>query len=206
MPAGRSPCLCTSPSRAHLRFCWDDWVSFNGPDQETTCWTSQGRCITCWKWVLGLNSVHIHRQAHTVKHTCSDRFYFFLPCLSFIWLSFEMIFLYSLISISSSLQLQCWCMVLRLSLGKRVHISAGEISSGFPVVRSCWNRACHWIGQTLCKAQPTQDGKIRLGSEKHRLSPSKRSRKNWNNHIDSWHQHSLKQAPHRKATFASESF
>lgn len=105
---------------------------------------------------------------------------FFLLCLSFIWLSFEMIFLYSLISISSSSQLQCWRLpVLRLSLGKRVRISAGEISSDFPAVRSCWNRACHWIGQTLCKAQPAQEGKIRLGSEKHRLSPSERSRKNW---------------------------
>lgn len=58
MPASRSPPLCVSPSWAHLRVCRDDWVLFNRLDQETTCWTSQGRCITCSKWVLGFDSVH----------------------------------------------------------------------------------------------------------------------------------------------------
>lgn len=65
--ASHSSCLCTCPSWAHLRVCWDDWVLFNRLDQEPTCWTSQGKCITCWKWVLGFYRVH--------KYTYTDVWY-----------------------------------------------------------------------------------------------------------------------------------
>ncbi len=108
MPASHSPCLCTTPSWAHLCVCRDDWVSFNRPDHENTCWTSQGRCITCWKGVLGFSSVHkytdvwhvclhIHIHIHTSKVLRS--FPLLSLSFSFIWIAVELIFLYSLINI-----------------------------------------------------------------------------------------------------------
>lgn len=107
MPASHSACLCITPSWAHLCVCRDDWVSFNRLDHENTCWTSQGRCITCWKGVLGFGSVH--------KYTCTDVWHIrmhmyihtrrvlllccylvievpFFCCLNFSWTDFSLFF------------------------------------------------------------------------------------------------------------------
>lgn len=58
----KNPSLRCAPKWAHLCVCLSDWVLFNRPDLKTTCWTSQGRRITCWKWYLGLGSVHKYTQ------------------------------------------------------------------------------------------------------------------------------------------------
>lgn len=67
MPVRPSPRLCKSPSCAHLCVCRDDWVLFNWLDQETTCWTSQGRCITCWKFLASVVYTGTHTQMYDTQ-------------------------------------------------------------------------------------------------------------------------------------------
>lgn len=57
----------------------------------------------------------------------------------------------------------------------RVLATACEISSGSPAVRSCCKAACHWIWQTLWKAQRTERRKqLRLWKQ---ITPKKTSKK-----------------------------
>lgn len=66
--------MCSQIS-ALLFVCLSDWVLFNRPDLKTTCWTSQGRRITCWKSDILASGVYTctHRQMHNIGmhlHIC----------------------------------------------------------------------------------------------------------------------------------------
>lgn len=71
-PAGMSysPSLKIAPKWAHLHVGLSDWVLFNRPDLKTTCWTLQGRGITCWKWYLSFSSVQECVYGHAPAHVC----------------------------------------------------------------------------------------------------------------------------------------
>lgn len=92
---------------------------------------------------------------------------------SFVWVSllFYLIRLFCIFNqCFSMVHLICWCLlILYLSIGRNVHVTACEISSGFSVDRSCWKWGCHWIWQKLCKGITHTRRKRCLDSEKRRL-------------------------------------